>query len=126
MRNTVTKVIELLIGATLIGLGLLYLTSQYRALSKLTEIITLEIIDDSNVVQQYSDINPELVTDSELYATIMGYREYPIMVNENLVPLHGQDYNLYFSYIKKGYYIKNYQYNANRDITMIIFSHIGV
>lgn len=126
MRNTVTNVIELLIGAILIGLGLLYMTSQYRVLSKLTEFITHETIEDSNVFQQYSDINLEQVTDSEVYATIMGYREYPIMVDENLVPLHGQDYEIYFSYVKNGHYKKEYRHDANRNISMIIFSHIGV
>lgn len=126
MKNTVTNTIELLVGALLMGLGLLYLASQYRVLSKLTDTIVNETIEDSNVYQQYNNIAMDQLTESEVYAAIMGYREYPIMVDENLVPLHGQDYNLYFSYVKKGYYIKNYQYDANRNITIVIFSYIGV
>lgn len=125
MRNSVTNVIELLIGAILIGLGLLYLTSQYKALSRLTDIITQETIEDSNVFQQYSDITIKQISNDEVYAAIMGYREYPIMVDDNLIPQNGQDYELYFSYIKNGIYIKKYQYDSNRNILMIVFSHLS-
>lgn len=126
MRNTVTNIIELLIGAILMGLALVYLTSQYRALSNLTDIITQETIRDSSVFQQFSDISIKQISYEEVYAAIMGYREYPIMVDDKLIPENGYDYELYFSYVKKGLYNKEYRFDDQRKIIMIIYSFISV
>ncbi len=126
MRNTIIHLIELIIGALLIGLGLLYLTSQSRSLSHLTDIITLHTLENNNVYQQYNLVNTMEVSDEEVCATIMGYREYPIMVDDNMVPLYGYDYELYFSYIRDGYYMKEYQYEAGRRIVMILYTYMGM
>lgn len=126
MRNTVTNIIELLIGAILMGLALVYLTSQYRALFNLTDIITQETIRDSSVFQQFSDISIKQISYEEVYAAIMGYREYPIMVDDKLIPENGYDYELYFSYVKKGLYNKEYRFDDKRKIIMIIYSFISV
>jgi len=116
----------LIIGALLIGIGLLYLISQYKALTRLTDTITLHTIEDKKVFNQYSITNINKVSDIEVYAAIIGYREYPIMVDDNLVPLNGHDYDLYFSYVRDGYYYnKEYQYDANRHIVMILYTYIG-
>ena len=81
MRNSVVHVIELLLGALLLGLGLLYLESQYRALSRLSDATTLSKIEDKHIFEQcgLTDINQ--VSDKEVYAAIAGYRQYPIMVD---------------------------------------------
>ena len=125
MRNSVVHVIELLLGALLLGLGLLYLESQYRALSRLSDATTLSKIEDKHIFEQcgLTDINQ--VSDKEVYA-IMGYRQYPIMVDDFLLPINGHDYELYFTYIKSGYYKKKYQYDENRRIVMILYTYMGI
>lgn len=125
MRNSVIHVIELILGALLLGIGLLYLASQHRALSRLTDIIALRRVEDNNVFQQYNITNINQVSDEEVYASIMGYREYPIMIDDNIVPVNGYDYALYFSYIKDGNYKKEYQYNESKgSIKLIQYNHI--
>lgn len=126
MRSSAMNVIELLIGAILIGLGLIYLSSQYRSLFNLTDIISREIIEDSNLYQQYNDISINKISSDEVYAAIMGDREYPIMVDEFIIPQNGQSYQLYFTYIKNGAYLKEYRHDKNRNIIMIVFSYLGV
>lgn len=127
MQRSVTHIIEIIVGAILIGLGLLYLSSQYRVLSNLTDIVTLNITEDTKVIQQYDNANILHVSDKDVYTAIMGYRDYPIMVDDNVViPLIGQDFDVYFSYIKEGRYIKDYSYNEDRNIVMILFLYQGL
>ena len=77
------------------------------------------------VIQQYNNTNIMQVTDKDVYVAIIGYRQCPIMVDANVIPLYGQDYELYFSYIKKGNYKKDYSYDADRNIIMIHFTYEG-
>lgn len=126
MRDSVIHVVELILGALLIGLGLLYLVSQQRSLSELTDLVTEQIIEDKNIYQQFNLMDINQASDKEVYAAIMGYREYPIMVNGFVIPSEGYDYELYFSHIRKGTYRKEYQYETNRRIAMIIYTYIGV
>ncbi len=118
--------VELLIGLMLLGLGLSYLAWQDNNLSDLTEHIIREAIENCHVLQQYNLVDVNQVSDEELYATIMGYRQYPIMVDEYTVPLNGNDYELYFTYIKEGYYKKEYQYDEERHIVMLLYSYLGL
>lgn len=126
MHKNVTHIIEMLIGAILIGLGLLYLSSQYRTLSRLTDVMSQETIKDNNVLQQYNNTDILQVTDKDVYAAIIGYREYPMMVDANVIPLIGKDYGLYFSYVRNGNYKKDYRYDADRNIIMILFTYQGI
>jgi len=116
---------EMLIGAVLFGLSLIYLMTHYKALSGLTNLLTEEAIKDNSAIQQYNSNALDQVNHAEIYAAIMGYREYPIMVDDNLIPVNGDEYELYFSYIKNGLYKKQYQYDANRNIEMIVYSFMG-
>ena len=125
MRSSVLNVIEVLIGAILTCLGLIYLMTQYKALSKMTDMLNEKIIEDHKIIQQYNPNTEEHATHSEIIAAIIGYREYPIMVNNNLIPVDGKDYDLYFSYIRNGLYKKGYKFDDNRKITMIIFTSIS-
>lgn len=126
MRNCVNHIFELLLGALLISLGLLYLMSQYKALTYLTEAITLKTIEDNIVYQQYSDTDINYLSDEEVCGAIMGHRDYPIMVDDNFVPQNAYDYTLYFSYLKDGNYKKEYQYNTNRHVVMIKYTYMGI
>lgn len=125
MRNSVINIIDILLGAFLLGLGLLYLLSQYTALSRLTDIISLQTIEDNNVYQQFNLTTIDQVYDEEVYATIMGYREHPIIVDGHVIPINGHDYELYFTYLKDGYYKKEYEYEVGRHIVMIQYTYIG-
>lgn len=126
LRNAVTSVMEFLLGAILLCLGLLYLETQYKDLSILTSAIAGERIKDSKVLQQYNHVNINQVLDEELYAIIMGYRQYPIMIDEYIVPFNGYDYELYFTYIRDGYYIKEYQYESDRSAVIIRYIYMGM
>ena len=126
MQNSVIKIFELLLGALLIGLGLLYMMSHHNVLACLADAISLKTIEDINIYQQYSDANIKQITDEEVCGVIMGYREYPIMVDDNLVPLNGNDYTLYFTYLRDGYYKKEYQYDANRHIVMLLYTYMDM
>lgn len=123
MRHSITHITEILLGAVLTGLGLIYLISQYKALSDLADMLTEKITENSRIIPQYSNSNPDLVTEAELYSAIMGYRDYPVMIDGNLIPAEGQDYELYFSYIREGLYKKEYRFDEDRNIIMIKYSH---
>jgi hypothetical protein len=95
-------------------------------LTGLRDIISLQIIEDKKVYQQYYPATTMLISDEDLYASLMGYREYPIMIDDNIIPLKGQDYELYFTYIRTGSYRKEYQYDAYRNIEMIVYTYMGL
>ncbi|CRZ33733.1 hypothetical protein DFR55_1229 [Herbinix hemicellulosilytica] len=125
MREAVSNIVEMITGSVIISLGLIYLIFQYNTISSLTENIIKNVTEDKKFFQQYNTVDINTVSEEEIYAAIMGYREYPIMVNGSLIPPDGQDYNVYFSNIKKGLYNKEYRYDDNRNITMIIYSLKG-
>ncbi|CUH93234.1 hypothetical protein [Herbinix luporum] len=125
MDKAVTNIFEILIGAILFSLGLLYLVWHYQSLSNLSEYISQKIIEDDKIIRQYK-LGEDKVKDLEVYGAIMGYREYPIMVDGKLIPTNENDYDLYFSYIKKGYYKKDYLYDDNRCIIMVLYSYLSI
>ena len=47
------------------------------------------------------------------------------MIDDNIIPLKGQDYELYFIY-KDCSYRKEYQYDAYRNIEMIVYTYMGL
>lgn len=126
MGKTVTNIIEMILGAVLISLSLIYLISQYFALQSLIDIISQDIINDSGIYQQYSLVDMVQVSDEELCATIMGYREYPIMVDENLILANEYDYKKILEYVKAGQYTKEYNYDDDRKIIMIRYSYLDL
>lgn len=125
MRDASTNVIELIIGAILMGLGLLFLSVQYTTLEELTDITIDKVIEDKEMYQQYQSLSYHQITDEELYAAIMGYREYPITIDEKLIPINPNDYSLYLSYVKEGTYEKHYIYDADRKIVQIVYEFLG-
>jgi hypothetical protein len=124
MNRSYTNVFEILVGSVLIGLGLLHLTSQYRSLLSLNERISLEIIDDKYLYQENNIPKMDRINSEELCATIMGYREYPIMIDDKLIKLDESDYETYLTYIKKGQYKKEYQYDESRHLIMILYFYL--
>lgn len=126
MRNTVITTIIMILGAFLTCLGLIYLKSQVETTNLLVEKVTNEVSGgNDNVYQQSSDANRSVVTEEELYAMIMGYREYPIIINGNKIDPEGEDFDTYITYITDGSYIKTYGYNSYREIEKIIITRTG-
>lgn len=126
MHKSIIHVLELMIGAVLLALGLTYLTSQLKMMDGLINLTCMDILENTNILQQYNDCNINLVSDEELYAMIMGYREYPIIIDGNLIEETGTEYELYSAYIQEGYYTKSYQYDSKHDIKQILFVHTGM
>jgi hypothetical protein len=65
------------------------------------------------------------VSEDELYAIIMGYREYPIVIDGQIIDTDGNDYEYYFSLIRDGFYRKNYSYDTNHKVVQVIFTYAG-
>lgn len=124
MKNALKNFLEIVIGSILISLSLLYLLTQYKSLSNLTDLMKQKVIEDNRVFQQQT-INESYIDDDELYATIMGYRECPIIIDGNVVPVIGHDYKDYITFIRKGCYEKKYHYDADRKLIMVVYSHVG-
>lgn len=125
MRSTIIYLFEMIIGAIVLVLGLFYLVSQVKAMNRLTDIVSNEIMENRDLYQQSNDISIDKVSDEELYATIMGYREYPIIIDGNLIDTEGTDYEVYSSYIKDDYYRKSYEYDSKHFIRQIVFIPFG-
>lgn len=124
MRSTAINMMEMIIGVILIGIGLLYLASQCKIVNQLTDEVTEALLDNSGLYQQniYVDINR--VSKAELFAVVMGYREYPIMIDKITIPVDENNYEYYLSLICDGYYIKNYEYNSKNEIIRIVYSYV--
>ncbi len=125
MRHTITDSYELILGALLLGLGLLYLASQEERADRLLHVAMERVIEDQAINQQYNEIDINQVRDTELYAMIMGYREYPIVIDGQVIAPDGNDYPTYFGYIRKGSYTKSYRYDSGHKIMWIEYTYAG-
>lgn len=119
-------IFEMIAGAVLLGMGLLYLSSQYRIMDRLSETVKKEIIQEEDIYQQYHDIHLNQVSKEELYALIMGYREYPIVIDGTAIYPDDMENEAYIPLIKDGQYKKEYVYDANHNITKIVFSYTAM
>lgn len=125
MRHSVTNIFEMMIGAILIALGLFYLTAQCKAVDQLTDRVTETVIDNSGLYQQYNYVDINRVSKAELYAIVMGYHEYPIIIDGVFIPIDENNYEYYLSLIKNGYYIKSYEYDSKNEIIQIVYRYAG-
>lgn len=126
MRHSITTLIEMVVGGILLGLGLLYLISQEKAVERLIEVANEQVLREEEISEQSFAIGTNLVSDDELYAILMGYREYPIVIDGSVIPTDGADYTDYFTLIHNGVYIKSYVYDVDHDIVQIIFTYSGM
>lgn len=126
MRLSVINILELVIGAILLGAGLLYLTSQYRAVDHLSDIVNEKVLGNDEIYQQYQYIEISQVPDEQLYAFIMGYREYPIMIDGVTMSVDETDFERYLSLVKEGIYKKSYKCDSNNNIEKILFTYSGL
>lgn len=107
-------------------LGLSYLKLQTETTNLFTEQIADQVADgNNNVYQQSSDVNRSIVSEEELYAMIMGYRDYPIIIDGKEISTEGDDVETYIAYLADGLYLKKYRYNSNHEIEKIIVTYTG-
>lgn len=125
MNITETNIADIIIGALILGLGLLYLTTQYKLTEEVTEIAEGTVLQENNLYQQFNDDNISRITDEELYAILMGYREYPIKIDDTVIAAGDMDYSKYISFIREGYYLKSYVYNPADNINQIVYTFVG-
>jgi hypothetical protein len=119
------NIFDIIVGAILLGLGLLYLISQYRVTKELTDKANDIVLENNELYQQYSNIDGNLISDDELYAITMGYREYPIVIDGITIATDNDNYEYNLTLIKDGFYKKSYECNAENEILRIIYSYTG-
>ncbi len=123
MRSGMIHLIEMMIGAIVLAFGISYLVVQIGTMNQLLVMIGDKVLKTRDIYDQSSEIAIYEVSDEELYAMIMGYREYPIIIDGNLVKTDGTDYEAYSSYIKDDFYTKCYVYDSQHCIKQIVFNH---
>jgi hypothetical protein len=109
----------MIFGAILLLFGLIYLVSQEKTLNRLIDIVNTSVVEREDIYQQSSDIDVDLIRSDVLYAILMGYREYPILIDGTRIEVDGSDYEYYFSLIRKGYYSKSYQLDIDYNILQV-------
>lgn len=125
MRFPAINVLETIVGGLLIVLGMAYMYAQSQSVDKLTNIVNEAMIKDEHIYQQNNSVNINKISDDELYAVMMGYREYPIFIDGVSISTDSNDFDYYSSLIKEGYYTKSYQCDSNNNITQIIYTYVG-
>lgn len=125
MRFITKHIYEMVIGALLLALGLLYLSTQRDSIHRLVNVVKGDLIEQRDLYQQASQFDQNKVTDEHLYALLMGYREYPIVINGNEIPVDGSDYEFYFSLITQNTYTKSYVYDSGHNIIKVVFNESG-
>lgn len=126
MHKAVINIFEMVIGALIFALGLLYLSFQSNAAARFVRLANDEILEEGDLYRQYSDVDINLVSCEELYAVIMGERALPISIDGRIIEPDGNDYELYFSYIRAGTYRKSYSYDADHNILQVIYEYAGL
>lgn len=125
MQRFSSEIYDLLTGTIIFGFGLLFLSFQSKSTQDLIAAVEEQILEQGDLYQQYSNVDINLITDDELYAIIMGIREFPIVIDGKLIDVGENDYDLYFSYVKEGYYIKSYGFDRWHNISQILFTFAG-
>jgi len=126
MHRAAVNLYEMLAGALIFGLGLLFLTYQSRMTESLIKLTMEEVLEEGYIYQQYNTVDLSFVSGQELYAIIMANRELPIVIDGRLIEPEDTDYDLYFSLIKEGLYRKSYSYDADRNIAQVIYEYAGL
>ena len=127
MKNTVIHMMEMIVGAIILALGLFYLGKQDEDLNHLVNAVTGRILGTDNLKQDFNLIDLRQISDEALYAIVMGYREYPITIDGVLIKEDENEYEYYFTLIKDGYYNKNYEYeDGSHRIKQVNFIHTGL
>jgi len=125
MKHNVAHGLEMIIGAIIFVLSMVFLLSNERILNRLITTVNNSAVDDEDLYQQYSNPDKNLITSEELYAMVIGYREYPIMINGFLIDSNGTEYENYILLIKNGDYSRSYSYDLERNIRSVNYTYNG-
>lgn len=125
MVNIKNHLLELLIIIFIFGAGMLFLSNEYAVTKKLTDAFSSQILDEDYLYQQYNTLTTDNVSDEELCAVIMGYREYPMIIDGVIMKTNDENLEDYLDLIQPGYYKKSYQTDSNHEITNIIYTYLG-
>jgi len=125
MRYSMIQIGEMIVGAILMGVALVYLSFQFKAINNLTGVVKNVVLEDESLYQQGDYIDIGSVSDEELAAVTMGYREYPIVIDGVVIKVDGVDYEYYLELIREGFYKKTYGLNAIHEIVQIVYTYVG-
>jgi len=123
MQKAAANIYEIIIGVILFGLGIFYLTFQSNVADRFIKLAGQEVLAESDLYRQYSETDLNLVSSQELCAVIMGNRDFPIVIDGIIIGPDGLDYELYFSYVKEGFYKKSYVYDETHNIKQVIYEY---
>lgn len=126
MKNAVSHVYEMILGALLFILGMWFLVSNEKVIDRMTDIVNDKVIETQDLYQQTNDVNINMISDDELYAIVIGYREYPITIDGTLIEVDGFDYENYVTLIKEGIYIRSYVFNSVHNIIRVNYTYSGM
>lgn len=125
MRQSIIHIIEMILGAGILALGLFYLVFQNRSTDKLIDEVNKRVINEESLYLQSGTMNSNQISDDELIAMIIGYREYPIIIDSHLIAVDGIEYAEYLSYVRSGIYTKTYIFDADHNIIQVVYSYAG-
>lgn len=124
MRNSIIHLIEMIFGIILLALGLMYLFGQEKSLNRLINTVNDDVIDSKSIYQQSNDVDMNIVPNENLYAIVMGYREYPITIDGTEISADGTEYDYYFTLIKSGSYQRSYEFDSGHNIIKVNYTYI--
>jgi hypothetical protein len=128
MRGAFLHLIELICGIILLAFGLIHLFGQEKALNRLIATVNNDIVRTEGIAAQGLDavmMNANIISDEMLYAIVMGYREYPIIINGTEIATDGMEYEYYFTLIKAGSYQRSYVFDEMHNIRKVNYTYIG-
>lgn len=117
--------LELLLIIFFFGAGMLFLNGEYTATKKLIDAISSQVLKEDYLYQQHNTLTTDNVSDEELCALIMGYRDYPMIIDGVTMNPEEEKPEDYLMLVKSGYYRKSYRRDANNNITQIIYTYNG-
>ncbi len=126
MKNSVINLLEMICGALFLAMGLLYLGKQEKNLNHLISAVNRRLLETESIYPEYNVINGSQISKENLYAVIIGYREYPITIDGVLIPAEEQDYEYYFTLIRSRFYKKKYEFDENQRIKQVDFLSTGL
>ena len=126
MKNAVSNVFEMILGAIVFTLGMMFLLSNERTLYEFTGIVNATNTQSEDLYEQNNDTDLFLTSDEELHAIVIGYREYPITIDGTVIEKDGDEYEQYITLIKDGYYRKSYDYDTTHNISSVRYTYQGL
>ena len=119
-------IMELLVGFLMFGIGLMYLNREYLIVKELTNIVSDKVLDSQELYQQHNTESLKQMSSKELCAIVMGYREYPIVIDGTIMGIDAENYEDYLAIIQNGYYAKSYEYDSENKIIRIVYHYLGI